>query len=463
MNKGILIVSLIILVGGATWVYDQRTFWKYLSDLSFEATSEITSKDHHNASNSSVDTSTNPDITPASTSLGTTLQSQEVRSNKPSISYQVVRKTTAEKLLDCNPGRYTNKFKRQPQNRRPLQPELQELTNFSTTLSVENMRILIMGSSVGMQLFEMIDMAIGGSVENRTILEYAWGDHYSSELSSTKKLGAWRMTGMFLRENEGKLPPNAYGGGWNLTTARRYLNLPDHNGHPIQSFDVILFLIPHGWINNLKKITIAKIVESLQLSSGIFGVKQAILLTMPFINNIEFGMLPLWFEKNREIRNLVSNFEPNHTIPGIDRLVLMDLAELTNQFIQVNAGLLGYLNNTKSPEMTYLDVRLVDFTPRVRPAAAHVCAGPLFKRKGKLLCDKNGISSDGMHMCTSTYAGHVVAATGCLLQCLNTDHGELLGGEKEAQAKSVSCQKDCNDKYMTLGNVNATTLGSGKA
>ena len=141
----------------------------------------------------------------------------------------------------------------------------------------------------------------------------------------------------------------------------------------------------------------------------------------------------------------------------------MDLAELTNQFIQVNAGLLGYLNNTKSPEMTYLDVRLVDFTPNVRPAAAHVCAGPLFKRKPNLLCDKNGITGDGMHMCTSTYAGHVVAATGCLLQCLNTGHGELLGGEKEAQAKSVSCQKDCNDKYMTLGNVDATTLGSGQA
>ena len=383
------------------------------------------------------------------------IDSFAVREAKPFISYQIVAKETVDYTEDwsvCTAGPYTNKVGRRTQIRAPLHPALQALTNFSTTLSLQNLRILVMGDSVAMQMFHMIDMAVGGSTDNLTVVEYSSGQRYSYALSSTASVAAWRITEMFLRVNENKPPPNEPGGGWNATTARALLNLPDpSNGQPIRSFDTILFVIPLPWMK-LSRFRASDLTESLQLAYEIFGVKKAILLNMPFHNNIEYDKIPMLLEKNRDIQSLVTNFEPNRTIPGITGLVMMDLAELTFQFIRANAPLLGYLNDTDSPDMPYLITRIQDYTTYAKPAAAHVCAGPIFETTGTArnftLCDKNAISLDGIHMCPATFGGRVVAAAGCLLQCLYSDSS---GDVKErVQSGILDCQKECNDKFMTL-------------
>jgi hypothetical protein len=378
-----------------------------------------------------------------------------LREANPSISFQIVAKEIVDftdHWSKCTAGPFTNKFGRRKQFRAPLHPVLQALTNFSTTLSLKNHRILVMGDSVAMQMFHMIDMANGGSSSNRTVVENAFGDHYSYALSSTANVGAWRTTGMFLRDNENKPPPNEPGGGWNATTARVLLDLPDpSNGKPIRSFDTILYVVPLPWVK-LNNFRVSDLNKSLQLANEVFGVKKAILLTMPFHNNIDYDKIPLLLEKNREIQSLVTNFEAGRTIPGITGLVVMDFAELTFQFIRANAPLLGYLNDTDSPDMPYLAIRIRDYMTFARPAAAHVCAGPLFEKRGAAtnftLCDKNAITIDGIHMCPNTFGGRIVAATGCLLQCLNSDCSRDM--KAGVQIGTLQCQKVCNDKFMTL-------------
>ena len=382
------------------------------------------------------------------------------KAGKSSVSYQIVGENAvdySEDWSNCTAGPYTNKFGRRQQFRAPLHPQIQELTNFSSTISLKNLRILVMGDSVAMQIFHMVDMAAGGSHDNRTVVEYAFGHHYSYALSSTAKIGAWRITDMFLRANENRPPPNEPGGGWNATTARVLLSLPDpSNGEPIQSFDTIVFVIPLPWMK-LAHFRASDFKESLQLANEVFGIKKAILLTMPFMNNVEYDRVPMLLEKNREIEALVTDFEGNRTIPGIEGLVMMDFAELMFQFIRANAALLGYLNGTDSAEMPYLMTRIRDYTPHARPAAAHVCAGPMFELRGQslnfTLCDKNVISLDGIHLCPNAFGGRMVAATGCLLQCLYPDSNG--GASRPTEHVDVlECQKECNSKFMTLRPIN---------
>jgi hypothetical protein len=389
--------------------------------------------------------------------------------NNKEVSYQIVPKsavayTNVDRWDSCAPKRYCNKFGRHCQERNSLFPELQRLTNFSTTLNLgtNSGKLLVLGDSVAMQFFEMLDRASSASRQhNQTIIEYAFGDHLSYGVSGDRKLGAWRTTGMFLNRNEGKLPPNSPEGGWNRTTAQALLHIPIHHHdssggaehavkqhqeqETIGSFEVVMFRIAHGWLE-LNQIDIKGIRESLQVAHEVFGVTKAIILTMPFINNVYTHILQSWRRLNDQIRGFVTSFKPNKTIPGIERLVLMDLAELTNQFIQHNARFLGYLNGTDDDEkMPYMDVRLIEFIPKVYPAAAHVCSGPLAK-KGvtRILCDKNAITADGLHVCPTTYGGRFTAATGCLLQCLDID------GDEEYSKIAQECQTKCNSKYMTL-------------
>lgn len=385
---------------------------------------------------------------------------------KPNISYTFVPKKSidyAEEWDKCLSGSYKTKRGRHRQVRLELWDDVKAVTNFSTTLQLDKLRILVLGDSVGMQLFTILDRASGGNgipLTDRHVVSYAFGDHISYGTSKNGRIGAWRTTALILESSEGKPPPNMKGGGWSLSTAQDLLNVTiDHTSdytETVGAFDTIFFRIPHGWMS-LNQIIIPHVIESLHIASQVFGARTAILLTLPFVNNVVPDKRLAWFKKNEELRQFATNFIPNETIPGIHRLVLLDFAELTNRFIQVNAKLLGYLNNTDDSEMQYLDqVRLAEFVLLVYPSAAHVCAGPTFKKQKRILCFKNALSYDGMHICPNTYGGRIVAATGCLMQCLYQDYsidtgfGGIFDTSPSSQQKSVDCQRECNEKYMTL-------------
>lgn len=256
--------------------------------------------------------------------------------------------------------------------------------------------------------------------------------------------------------------------------ANTLLNLPDPiNGEPIGSFDVVFYDIPSAWlVDDLPDFDASQIIESLQLANEVFGVTKAILLTMPFHSRYDYDSLPILLEKNRDLEALVANFQPNRTIPGITGLAMMDFARLHFSGIRLNAFVLGYSTSADSPDMTYLKIRLQEFE-RKNPAVL-VCAGPVIPittkaaRRGNAplvnmtTCVKNGLLADRVHLCPDVFGGRIVAATGCLLQCLYDDHRtptsdphlEDTSADDEnvidQQATSLACQKECNDKFMTF-------------
>lgn len=348
----------------------------------------------------------------------------------------------------CDPGPYKSKRGRHRQVRSPLVPELMAATNFTATMDLKNVRLLVLGDSVGMQLFRILEVATGGKMEERTVLANAFSDHISYGLSSTGTIGAWRTTALMMREAEGKNPPNAEGGGWNRTTAMQLLNVSSSSSRgekqhePIRHFDVLLFRMAHGWMS-LQQVTRAAILESLQVASEVFGVRKAILVSLPFVSNVDINLgegesVPEWVAKNDMIRRLVREFEPHVTVPGLESLVLLDLAQLMNEMIVINSQHLDFVNATLDDFSFFQSNRMFEYLPVVKPAAAHVCAGPLFKKQGRTLCVKNSITFDGMHICPITYAGRFVVAVACLMRC-------MYGADTR-----LECQDKCNEESMSL-------------
>jgi hypothetical protein len=55
----------------------------------------------------------------------------------------------------------------------------------------------------------------------------------------------------------------------------------------LDSFDVLIFRIPQGWIC-LDLVTKEKLQEMIELASELFGVKMVmIVLSLPYINNVK--------------------------------------------------------------------------------------------------------------------------------------------------------------------------------
>ena len=70
----------------------------------------------------------------------------------------------------------------------------------------------MLGDSVGIQFHQLMEEAAGGTWSDRKLYTFAWGAHESVSISAPVQgggvLGAFRMTGMFLKKGLGKPPPN---------------------------------------------------------------------------------------------------------------------------------------------------------------------------------------------------------------------------------------------------------------
>ena len=178
---------------------------------------------------------------------------------------------------------------------------------------------------------------------------------------------------------------------------------------------------------------------------------------MPYQMHYNYDSLPVLLQKNRDIQSLVTNFQPNRTIPGIMGLTMMDYAELQLSLIRTNAAVLGYINTTNSLDMPYLQVRLYEYEGH-RPAAL-ACGGPLISiettsrqfGRGNLVnmttCARNALLSDDVHICADVFGGRIVAAMGCLLQCL--DDGVTVIGDRHRHDDKDLYQKDETNRHIT--------------
>jgi hypothetical protein len=205
----------------------------------------------------------------------------------------------------CRLGVTFNKRGKKPIERVPLSKQFADILNVTTYIQT-NMKIISIGDSVGMQFQEVLEEAAGGVWQDnlsgrRVVYHNAWGEHESVAITAPLRhtngaLAAFRMTGLLLQDGKGKSPPNA---GPNMRTGAGGW-MPDHvhelRTHPyfnrtttlsvtpksVQSFDAMLFRIPHGWLT-LDVITKEKLTEALLLANELFGVHTVIIHTL-FLN-----------------------------------------------------------------------------------------------------------------------------------------------------------------------------------
>ena len=249
----------------------------------------------------------------------------------------------------CKLGITRNKFKRNPYRRVPLSKPLFDVLNVTTYLRT-NLKIITVGDSVGMQFHQVLEealeppindtrvsnaddpaaaaAALGFKINDKnqtlyhTVYQNAWSAHESVSamafVNGGGALAAFRMTGLLLEEGKDKPPPNAGAdrnngaGGWIPEHVRQLLN---HNYYStattalvgstgdggggeetatttttqaIESFDIMIFRIPHGWIK-ASLVTRERLERAMVLARKLFGVRTVIIQTV-FLN-VSFATL----------------------------------------------------------------------------------------------------------------------------------------------------------------------------
>jgi hypothetical protein len=230
--------------------------------------------------------STSGILLPRAASLQTQLPKQPPLPQHPPpplfLNYQLHRdrpyNITFGQYTKCTLGITTNKWGRKPVERVALAPTFQSLLNVTTSIQT-NLKLLVLGDSVGTQFFQLLEEAMGATWDDVTMYKFAWGAHESVSIAAPIQGGGvvagFRMTGMFLQQGLGKPPPNAKGGGWLLEDTQLLLNhtyhydpistiTTDHHQQTttttitmkksVEQFDAMIFRIPHGWLT-LDEIT----------------------------------------------------------------------------------------------------------------------------------------------------------------------------------------------------------------
>jgi len=242
-------------------------------------------------------------------------------------------------------------------------------------------------------------------------------------------VAGWRITDLLRKDRENKPLPNEPGGGWIRSDIHELLN-HTMNHETIGSFDVVVFRIPHGWIT-LNNITEPALNESVVLANELFGAKNVIFLSLPFVNNI---MTMDDLEELHETNKMLKTFaQKNHS--AVDNVMVLDFGRLGDALTEWNGKLMGF-NVTNHTD--YLFQRL-NCCPKqgFLQTIAQVCTKRV--RHGRKRCGPgNGFSVDGLHWCSENLNGRINAGTACLIQCMYSSDDVR------------ECEKDCNNRFMSL-------------
>ncbi|VEU41258.1 unnamed protein product [Pseudo-nitzschia multistriata] len=373
----------------------------------------------------------------------------------------------------CWIGVETNKWGRKPIHRTGLSKPLSDILNVTAYVKT-NLRIISVGDSVGIQFHELleealeppgvtanrtgVDPVLGGGY--RTVYQNAWGDHESVSVSAPVHgggaLAAFRMTGLFLKEGEGGKPPNAgpnqtsAAGGWRREHLRQIL---DHNytatavggshrrgestgGTTTQrtdSFDVMIYRIPHGWLP-ASSITRARLEASMRLARELLGVRTVVVPSLYLNNNVQtMEDLSTMRGTNQMIRELVEASWETSDLPD---MLLMDFGAWVDQLTELNARLAG-MDTQSNANYTLERLGCAKFSPSIALSCAEAVKPDSCK------CTRNVVSRDGMHWCMETIGGRVTAGFACLIQC-------SLSIEGDKKSRFRSCQQSCNEQFMSL-------------
>lgn len=386
----------------------------------------------------------------------------------------------------------------QSRDRALLAPEMQPYFNFTIANLWTNLKILVMGDSVGIQISEYLQSLLqlenmkgkNHTVPKTVVLKEALGMgkkaiaiHATALIPSGdnkhEAIGAiagWRLIGMLQRKSENWAPAN-YNCGWHMedvhalnghvnetptttnqtitTTTTTTTNTSIPNGN----FDVFVFRIPSpSWIS-LREVTPETLHETVELAHELFGAKVVIFVSMHYNNNVLTNDMRIEMAKRNQ---MVSDFAQNWTIGsrgqqnatnlsggGVHTIFVLDHGRLSDELMEWNARLIGFDTNNKSDSGSgiYTDEKLKGVSRQgkiiehFRLSVGHVCAKKVPHESDD--CVRNAVTRDGMHPCMNIVGPRVAAGLACQIQCAYS-HDTSMGSKQ-----SWDCAQACNDQYMS--------------
>ena len=299
------------------------------------------------------------------------------------------------------------------------------------------------------------------------VLREAWVGHETSAISGPVRGGgvvaSWRVTAMLSRTAEGRPLPNAPGGVWLREDAIRLLNYTytlssNHESGAsapittVGSMDAFIFRVMHGWIP-FEEITVQALKETVELAHELLGVKMIIFITVPFSNNVKTEQdLRDMHRTNNIIRSFGKEWrsvEEN----GVQYVLVQEYGNFTHELIERHARAIGM--NTSIDNDSYMLLRLNPrYAIKFPVSVAHACA-TLPRGRRNYNCDRNVLTSDGMHPCMETVGARLSAGVACLLACVYNHNDTLLDTNPDASFVR-QCEEDCNNRFMTLKPVDHT-------
>lgn len=171
---------------------------------------------------------------------------------------------------------------------------------------------------------------------------------------------------------------------------------------------------------------------------------------------------------NDNIRGIAQGwFLRNST--GVKHVLVQEYGTYHNHIIWSNAKHIGYKVSdplTMTNEMfdmegpTFLYDRLQGKSDW-NPSVAQVCSDQddLFWRTGKVKCNRNYLSADGMHICPETLATRYGVAVACLIGCVYNRKSDD-DKKKRDEIYLRACERECNEQFMTVMPVDESWINS---
>lgn len=372
----------------------------------------------------------------------------------------------------------------------PLPPSLAARTVLNFTASIAtDLRIVHVGDSLGQQFAQGFDATLlsDGKEGNRRVLaEYFYeGRVYSHNCLSVAApvrgggvSAYWRVTDLMSGANRRREAACAREDlqkkqrvGWSTEQSLSLVEQAVTEGMPVGAFDAAVLRIPHGWMS-VRDVTRERIVEAINLAHENLGVETVVVTTLPLNNNVlDAADWRGVGEINEAIREIAASWSFDGP-QGVKWVLVQEFGQLTNQILYENAQHLGLANPHKAPnfarrgwEQLVVDTllkRLAWAKRKWPPSVAQVCADTPGPKEGAVDgfdCTRNRISTDGIHWCIETLGPRYAASIACLLGCVYNN------GSKEIRKGRIirSCERECNEQFMSIKSINKEWIESGVA
>ena len=298
------------------------------------------------------------------------------------------------------PRAYNQRYMCRARQRPPLPEILAAKLEYKTKIDLSDLRVVIMGDSVGMQLAGAYQKAAGGRRQHPDLLNlHGYEILTHAETAGGGHVIGWRLSSMFLPENEGlPLRSRKQNGGWNRTQVKAI-----QNATKATFMDALIFRVPQGWIG-LDQVTRQSLNQTVRLAHELLGVSTVTLLTLPIINNYQTRKdLEEVRQTNRKIRTFADHWngelgkaKKSSKLPFV---FVCSLGELVNEAARTNAQIVGLENATL--DEVFLQ-RVSSGNNWTRPAAlvcADVPSSDTQKSGTSKTCELNRLSVDGVHLC----------------------------------------------------------------